>query len=241
MKMGHAKMAGSVGNVINVVDLLRQHNPETVRLLLLSTHYRSPIEYSEDRLQEVRRSLDGFYRFFERYQRATGKSFFDIKAPAMLKESPSRELPESPWGASWRAFVEHMEDDFNTGGAVGVLYELLNRLNRFADEKKIEAGGATAADLAEFDRGVVVLRELSQVLGLFREPPAAKAAGNDQLVGGLVQLLIDLRAEARKAKNFALGDQIRQRLGQLGVTLEDRPGGTGWRLEQGKENSTEKR
>src|SRR5437588_6295150 len=73
MKMGHSKMAGSVGNVINVVDLLRQHNPETVRFLLLSTHYRSPIEYSPERLQEVQRSLESFWRFFERYRRVTGK------------------------------------------------------------------------------------------------------------------------------------------------------------------------
>jgi cysteinyl-tRNA synthetase len=76
---------------------------------------------------------------------------------------------------------------------------------------------------------VVVLRELGSILGIFREPSPTSASENDKLVGGLMQLLIDLRAEARKAKNFALGDQIRQRLGQLGVTLEDRPGGTGWR------------
>src|SRR5262249_2716507 len=75
LKMGHAKMAGSVGNVVNVVDLLKQHDPETVRFLLLSTHYRSPIEYGEDRLAEMGRALEGFYRFFERYQRITGADF----------------------------------------------------------------------------------------------------------------------------------------------------------------------
>ena len=231
MRMGHAKMAGSVGNVINVVDLLQKHSPETVRFLLLGTHYRSPIEYSEERLQEVRRSLDGFHRFFERYQRISGKSFFDLTAATTLADSPSKALGDaSPWFESWKTFVEHMEDDFNTGGAAGVLYELLNRLNRFADERKLEAG-ASEQDRAEFARGALVLRELSQILGLFREAPAAKAGGDDQLVGGLVQLLIDLRNEARKAKNFALGDQIRQRLKELNVTLEDRPGGkTDWRI-----------
>ena len=81
LKMGNAKMAGSVGNVVNVVDLLKKYHPETVRFLLLSTHYRSPIEYSDDRLAEVRRSLDGFYRFFERYQRITGAAFYQIEAP----------------------------------------------------------------------------------------------------------------------------------------------------------------
>src|SRR3954451_21133584 len=78
LKMGTAKMAGSVGNVVNIADLLKKHHPETVRFLLLSTHYRSPIEYSEDRLDEIAKSLQGFYRFFERYERITGMSFYAL-------------------------------------------------------------------------------------------------------------------------------------------------------------------
>jgi cysteinyl-tRNA synthetase len=233
LKMGQAKMAGSVGNVVNVVDLLKQHSPETVRFLLLGTHYRSPIEWSEERLVETRRALEGFYRFFERYQRITGSSFYAIEAP-----SKSAPFDASAANADWLAevaqrrnsFLELMDDDFNTGGAVGVLFELLTTLNRFADGRQLEGGKADANAIADFGRGVSVLRELSQILGIFREPPASKTGGNDQLVNGLMQLLIDLRAEARKAKNFALGDQIRKRLGAIGVTLEDRPGGTGWRV-----------
>src|SRR5207247_10540476 len=75
LKMGTAKMAGSVGNVVNIADLLQRHSPETVRFLLLSTHYRSPIEYSEERLNEVAKSLQSLYGFFERYERITGESF----------------------------------------------------------------------------------------------------------------------------------------------------------------------
>src|SRR5947208_3331945 len=82
LKMGHAKMAGSVGNVINVADLLKKHHAETVRLLLLGTHYRSPIEWSDDRLGEMKRALDGFYRFFERCERLTGASFFGLPETA---------------------------------------------------------------------------------------------------------------------------------------------------------------
>jgi cysteinyl-tRNA synthetase len=77
----------------------------------------------------------------------------------------------------------------------------------------------------------MVLKEFSQILGVFDKPPAAKESGNDQLLNGLMQLLIDLRAEARKAKNFAMGDQIRNRLTQLGVKLEDLPSGTIWRVD----------
>src|SRR5438094_5084172 len=80
LKMGHAKMAGSVGNVVNIVDLLQRHHPETVRFLLLATHYRSPIEYSEERLTEVAKALQGFYRFFERYERITGEPFYALPA-----------------------------------------------------------------------------------------------------------------------------------------------------------------
>lgn len=229
MQMGKAKMAGSVGNVINVVDLLKAHSPETVRLLLLATHYRSPIDYGEERLQETRRALDGFLRLFERYQRVTGTSFFQLSAATTRVSSPCKDLPEtSPWKEFWQNFVEHMEDDFNTGGAVAALYELLSKLNRFADEKKIDAGGS-ADDVAEWKRGVIVLRELSQILGLFQSAPETKG-GDDKLVQGLMQLLIDLRNEARKAKNFALGDQIRDRLAALDVLLEDRAGVTGWRI-----------
>jgi cysteinyl-tRNA synthetase len=232
LKMGQAKMAGSVGNVVNVVDLLQQHSPETVRFLLLGTHYRSFIEYSEERLQEVRRSLESFYRFFERYERIRGRSFYQVEAPTRFKASEKGPSPGEFLNdvARLRAtFLEAMADDFNTGGAIGVLYELLTALNRFADARQLEGSNPPAAALQELDQAVVVLRELSQILGLFREPPPAPAGANDELVAGLMQLLIDLRQDLRKAKNFALADQVRKRLADLGITLEDRPGGTGWR------------
>ncbi len=231
MKMGHAKMAGSVGNVINVVDLLKQHNAETVRLLLLGTHYRSPIEYSEERLGEVRRSLEGFYRFFERYQRISKESFYALRAPELLAPfdaSASEFLREI--GRLRESFLDNMSDDFNTGGAVGVLYELLTALNRFVDARQLENPGPAPAAVDDFRRGVTVLREVGQILGLFREPVATSKAADDRITNGLMQLLIDLRAEARKSKNFAMADQIRKRLADIGVTLEDRAGGTGWRV-----------
>jgi cysteinyl-tRNA synthetase len=232
LRMGQSKMAGSVGNVVNVVDLFRKHQPETVRFLLLSTHYRSPIEYSEERLGEVRRSLDGFYRFFERFQRITGGSFYELPVPPGRVEFDRHGAdPKFMDDVSCHRlkFLEFMNDDFNTGGAIGELHELLKTLNRFADARQLEAGKADAALVNDFRRGVGVLKELSAILGIFCAPQAAPGPGQDQLVGDLMQLLIDLRAEARKSRNFALADQIRQRLGQLGVTLEDRPGGTDWR------------
>ena len=207
-----------------VNEVLQKFEPETLRFFLLATHYRRPIDYSEERLEEVRRGLDGFYRFFERYERIAKKSFYALQFPGTAVPG----LSSGEFSSLREKFLEHMDDDFNTGGAVGVLYELLSALNRFADTHQLEAGKATADDVKTFEQGVLFLKELSQLLGVF-EKPHAKLKQDDALAGGLMQLLIDLRAEARKAKNFALGDQIRKRLTELGVTLEDRPGGTIWR------------
>jgi cysteinyl-tRNA synthetase len=261
LKMGHAKMAGSVGNVVNIVDLLRRHHPETVRFLLLATHYRSPIEYSEDRLVEVAKALQGFYRFFERYERITGSSFFDLRRGPFQQELDRLPPLRDPQGVSpagermigfyqlWKRFLEYMDDDFNTGGAIGTLYELLTRLNHFADQHHLEGANPNADEKEGFILGAVAMKEMSQILGLFWKLMALSMAGDDELVGKLRQLatelgaapaadldalmgqFIQMRADARKAKNFAVADQIRKRLGELNVTLEDRPGGkTDWRV-----------
>jgi len=225
------KMSKSLGNEIVVREIFKRHQPETLRFFLLATHYRRPIDYSEERLEEVRRGLDGFYRFFERYERIAKKSFFSLTA--LPGKGVGNEGESTEFAALRARFLEHMDDDFNTGGAIGDLHELLTSLNRFADAKQLEGGSASAADLHLFDRGVLYVRELSQILGVFEQPLEKSKTGDaeEQLVGGLMQLLIDLRGEARKAKNFALGDQIRKRLTELGVTLEDRPSGTIWRKE----------
>src|SRR5262245_4701310 len=231
------KISKSLGNEIVVKAVLQKYSPDVLRFLLLSTHYRSPIEYSEERLNELNRNLDGFWRFFERFERITGQSFFTLTAPQKygkfdLSGTETEFLTEVERLRG--TFLEHMNDDFNTGGAVGVLNELLTALNRFADARKLEGGQADATAAESFRRGVTVLRELSQILALFREAPAKAAAGGDQVVAGLLQLIIDIRNDARKAKNFAVSDQIRDRLKALNITLEDRQGQTTWRLEIGR-------
>jgi cysteinyl-tRNA synthetase len=250
LKMGHAKMAGSVGNVVNIVDLLERHHPETVRFLLLATHYRSPIEYSEERLTETAKALQGFYRFFERYERITSESFYSLQ-PWKLDEVVIRGSLDKRFAELRDKFTECMNDDFNTGGAVGVLFEMLNGLNSFIDARGLEKEDPEMHNLSiePFKYGTLAFRELSHVLGLFWAPATAPAA-NEELVGklrrlaadlgapapdadldALMQRFIQMRAEARKAKNFAVADQIRKRLGELSVTLEDRPGGkTDWRV-----------
>ena len=120
-----------------------------------------------------------------------------------------------------------MEDDFNTGGAVGELFETVHALNRASNA--LAPGDTKGID--DYKRGMVVLKELTQILGLFREPPDAGKPSGDSLTPALLGLLIELRATVRKEKNFKLADEIRNKLGALGVTLEDRPEGTTWRIE----------
>jgi cysteinyl-tRNA synthetase len=257
MKTGDAKMSKSKGNEIVVAELLKRHAPETLRFFLLSTHYRRPIDFSDDRLEEVHRGLDSFYRFFERCQRINKISFYSLQSPQKRGPFEAAE-PASEFLIEvrrlWEMFLSHMDDDFNTGGAIGVLFELLTALNRFADSKQLETPTAAAADLQAFQRGVLVLKELSDILGIFQIPPTTKTTvGDDKLVSGLKELLFELRpdaqdlsglnadgimrllieqrAAARKAKDFGQADLIRKRLTDLRITLEDRPGGTGWRVE----------
>jgi cysteinyl-tRNA synthetase len=241
LKMGSAKMAGSVGNVVNIADLLQRHSAETVRFLLLGTHYRSPIEYSEERLDEVAKSLQAFHQFFERFERITGRSFFILNNSDY--HDPTNKLLDPELVVLWRRFHEAMDDDFNTGAAVGLMFELLRALNRYADANKLDDTGGHNSKTEELVWRTRMLRTFGNILGLFWEPPAkATLGGGDQLVSGLMQLLLDLRANLRteakaaakdnplKKALFDQTDLIRARLADLGVTLEDRPAGTTWRV-----------
>jgi cysteinyl-tRNA synthetase len=213
-------------------ELLQRHSPEAIRFFLLSTHYRSPIQYSEELLEETARSLERIYAFFKRYERITGQSFFKIAQPttrAAGEFDPGSDPTRKQVAEIRTQFLEAMDDDFNTGSAVGKLFDLVRLLNKFADAEKLEGGGQPAAELvATLTQGAKTLRELAATLGLFRKPVETKSSGDDSLVGDLMKLVIELRAAARKNKDFATADLIRKRLGELGITLEDRPGGTEW-------------
>ncbi|NLS95484.1 MAG: cysteine--tRNA ligase [Planctomycetaceae bacterium] len=227
------KIAGSAGaKSFRLLLEEEKFQPETVRFFLLSTHYRRPIDFSVERIRSVGTGLDTFYRFFKRYERVTGENFYAIEAPqvrAAGEFDPGADALLKEVADHRQRFLESMDDDFNTGGATGVLFELVRRLNKFVEDEKLEdPKKRDAAKLASLKLGAKTLRELAGILGIFRKPPEEKAGGDDQLTGQLMQLLIDLRAEARKAKDFATADRIRNSLTEMGITLEDRPGGTDW-------------
>ena len=165
--------------------------------------------------------LDTFYRFFKRYERIAGKELLRDRgaAEAVRGRFPARRR-RAPGGRGRhrQRFLEAMDDDFNTGGAIGILFDLLRRLNKFADDEKLEEGKPPQAKLAALEQGARTLRELAATLGLFRRPPqqTKPAAGEDALVARLMDLLIEVRADARKSKNFAAADKIRNAAGGAG-------------------------
>lgn len=226
-------------------DLLKKYKPENIRFFLLSSHYRRPIDYSEERLQEVGKGLEGFYRYFKRFESVTGQSFYALTPAKTRVEGDKFEQTEALGGdfaefgaqiKSFRAkFLEAMDDDFNTGGGVGVFFDYLRALNKFIEANKLEAVPLAEAVAARnaLTAATTIFAELASTLGLFRAPVEEEAAQNDSLVDPLMNLLIDLRRNAKKNKDFATADEIRNRLKELGITLEDRPGGVCvWSREQ---------
>jgi cysteinyl-tRNA synthetase len=215
--------------VVVMSDLLEVHEPDTLRVLLLSSHYRRPIDYGPNRLEELERGLQTFYRAFERFEELTGERFEQLEAPARRADlDPGESALMNEIAEHRQRFLDAMDDDFNTGGAMGELFDIVHALNRTADTL---TRSPSAAVLAEYRSGMVVLRELSRILGLFHRPLTRPRSSSDGLTAPLLELLIELRGRLRKEKNFALADEVRNRLTALGVTLEDRPDGTRWRID----------
>ena len=199
------KMAGSVGNVISAADFFDRHGPRLLRYLILSTHYRSPIDFNDDAVEAARKGLSTFARLAERADRGGGGE-------------PDEDLSAAVNLAGER-FAAAMDDDFNTAGALAALHELATAANAALGRG---AGVRPALD---------TLADLGGHLGLNLLAADATPA-DDGLTPQLLDLLVDLRARARQNKDFATGDTIRDRLGELGVTLEDSKQGTTWRVER---------
>ena len=217
------------GTIVLMSDLLRDYSPDTLRVLMLSSHYRRPIDYGPTRLAEIDRGLQTFHRAFERFEELGNEPFHQLDAPKTRAEWEAGDAPALREIAEHRTrFLDAMDDDFNTGGALGELFDVVHVLNRMAATL---TPSSPSADLADYRFGMVVLKELSQLLGLFQKPPAKPEVGGDALTGDLLELLIELRARLRKEKNFALADEVRNRLTGLGVVLEDGAQGTRWRIE----------
>ena len=187
------KMSKSLGNFFTIREILEKYHPETVRFFLLSSQYRSSINYSEDSLKEAQVKLDRFYNALAQV---------DAYVPAATNNDYSDR------------FHAAMDDDFNTPEAIGVLFDLVREVNKAEGEKKFALGAQ--------------LRELGAILGCLQLSPEEFLQSGGDVDVEYVEAMIQKRIDAKKAKDFATADGVRDELLAQGITLRDGPEGTSW-------------
>ena len=214
---------------VSIEKLLGEHGAQVIRYLVLSTHYRSPIDFSEAAIEGSKKALATFDRYYHRVERLGTK--LEDTSPDI--ESDARTQLDGPHATYAREVValkmrwmDMMDDDFNTAGAIAAMHEITSMGNSFLDSSGVEKHRAPAS-VSAAAAAAMTLRKLGKLLGLTLT--AAVRDSGDSLTPRLMELLIQLRQEARVGKNFALADAIRDKLTAIGVTLEDRPDGTGWK------------
>ena len=198
------KMSKSLGNIISIDGFLADHEADAFRLLVLGSHYRKPLAFDDEVIGQAERGLD---RLRSALRPAAGETM----------AGPDVEILAAADTVARAQFRQAMDDDFNTAGALGHLFDFVKAINTARD-----AGVGTEA----LSQAQATLRQLTEVLGL-RLEPAATAALSD--AAPFIELLIEIRSELRQARQWALSDRIRDRLAEAGVTLEDGKEGTTWR------------
>jgi cysteinyl-tRNA synthetase len=200
-------MSKSLGNFFTIRDVMDKFHPEVIRYFIVSSHYRSPVNFSDVALKEAKTTLSRFYHSFKAYQQVYGTN---------IVEQLDDNLVER--------FNAAMRDDFNTAEAIAVLFEINKELNRSVKEENAEQAAVYYS----------TLRHLTNILGLVQhdvEDFLKSDIGQEAL--GLsetdIKDLIQQRQDAKKAKDFAKADGIRQSLLDQGVVLEDTRQGTVWR------------
>ena len=231
VNINQEKMSKSLGNFFTIRDILDQYDAEVVRLFLLSTHYRSPIDFSDANLKDARAGLDRFYTMKEGVEAFLAGKKPPAVNPADVIESADRPLYDKIQNLP-KAFEEAMDDDFNTAFAIGLMYDVVRDVNKFLAEagKKREEGAAIMLFAAQD-----ALANVGQTLGLFtREPEewfkeGRLADAKVTLAVERIEELIHLRNEARARKDWAEADRVRKMLDDGGVALYDRADGTVWK------------
>jgi cysteinyl-tRNA synthetase len=241
------KMSKSLGNILTLKEIFRDWRPEAIRLFLLSSHYRSPVDFSFDALSEVKSALDRFYATLEAIQEELKRLGspqappFPSKGKVVTTRNRGKDGGGSPIEdarqilESFQArFEEAMDDDFNTAQALGYFFDLQRHLNSLLDISKKQR---TEEILAMLKQGFEYFTRLGSTLGLFQENPENYL--NEQKKEGLRRLnlaegeilrLIDERNLARKEKNWKRADEIRNDLLSKGIVLEDTPAETIWKI-----------
>jgi cysteinyl-tRNA synthetase len=227
------KMSKSLGNFFTIRQVLEKFDPETLRFFILSAHYRSPIDFSDQNLDEARTGLERIYSCLAAMDELLIEN---PEAPGLPALEPltqaGMELQERQENLITR-FREAMDDDFNTAQGLGVLFDAVRAGNRFLAETS-KPGPAGLSLIARTRQGFA---EIGQVMGLFNSHPATwleeiKGSKVDRidLSPAEIEGLIAERAEARKSKNFKRSDEIRDMLLEKGIQLLDSPQGTTWNI-----------
>ncbi len=197
VRLNGEKMAKSLGNFHTLRDLLAAHDGEVLRYFLLASHYRSPLNYDEDALAQCREALTRLYQ--------------------ALKDAPVDAPPVAAPSEHHARFHAAMDDDFNTPGALAVLFELAHAIHRARERGEPAEAGRLAQEL----------RSLGGALGLLARPPTVFLQGAGDHAE--IEALVAQRDEARRARQWARSDALRDELKARGILLEDTPGGTVWR------------
>ncbi len=211
VNLGGEKMSKSTKHFFLIEDVLREFEPDVVRFYLQSTHYRSPIEWNEERLREAGTAYARLRDAMSKSARLEGDS-----AAAAAAGDASRSALHAEAASLAAKFEEAMDDDFNAARAQGHLFELAKEINRVAD-----ATDATADDRAAVAAAGQTLYQLGSTVGLFATAEAAEEAAPET-----VQALVRQRDEARVQKDWKRADQLRDEILALGYLLEDAKGGT---------------
>ena len=222
LELENAKMSKSLGNVVRLRDALAKVDGEALRLFFLSSHYRNQLAFSDEALADAEKRMEYFYETLQRLdERLSGRA---------VKPGPLHGNPEAHLGA----FEEAMDDDFNTAGGLAALSGLFGQLNEYLDKPPTPDRDTVVRTLAALRSAATTM---GGVLGILQSSPPAWLEGRrDRLVAqrnldrALIERLIAERSEARKQKDFARSDAMRNRLLEMGVELRDGAGGTQWKV-----------
>ena len=212
------KMSKSLGNFFMVIDILEHYEPETLRFFILSTHYRSPLDFSDERLAEAQRSLSRLKTARENLQALT----------ALMNAGPTEEsLALRKKALELRGeFMEAMRDDFNTALAISHMFALAKEINIY-QQSIISSGSKPDGKLVAILQNVFA--EMCSIIGVLETVSCAAEAEGNGLEEQLMEMLIAMRQEARSNKDYAQADALRNKLSELGIVLEDTTQGVRWK------------
>jgi cysteinyl-tRNA synthetase len=217
------KMSKSLGNFITIRDALNEYPPEVLRLFLLSKHYRSPLDFSKKDVLGIQQGLVRIYRTLQRLDALIGVTH--------KKDTPegTGTLPYEHEDKFLKHFLSTMDDDLNTAGAIGIIFEKVKEMNRLIDLHQEKPDSAVLTRLKE-DRGHLL--KAANVLGLLEKSSQdffKQIAQPPDIDPEEIERMILERNKARAKKEWARADSIRDRLKDMGIVLEDSPRGTTWR------------